>query len=228
MIEIYGIKTASRFSKKELTSLLQLVSERKREKLAGYVRWQDQQRSLLGDLLVRFLIKKQLNLINGEIMFSYTEKGKPYLNSFPEFQFSISHSGAWVVCAIDRQPLGIDVQRVGDLDLDIASRYFSAAENNDLLSCAERERRLYFFKLWGFYGCYLKAVGQGITEPLGSFNIARKDGDMFGVHKEGQWLNNFQLRLYQLSASYPLAVCATTSSFPRLIQIIDWQQCVYH
>ncbi len=227
MIEIYGMKTASRFSTKELTSLLQLVSGQKREKLAGYARWQDQQRSLLGDLLARFLIRKQLNLINNEIIFSYTEKGKPYLNSFPDFQFSISHSGDWVVCAIDRQPLGIDVQQLGVLDLDIARRYFSTAENCDLLSCAEQKRRLYFFQLWALKESYLKAVGQGITEPLRVFTIARKDDDMFGVQKRGQWLNNFRLRLYQLTASYPLAVCATSSSFPRRIQIIDWKQCVH-
>ena len=226
MIEISAIQAASSFSASELEILLRFVSPGKRERLSAYARRRDQQHSLLGDLLARFLIRKRLDLKNSDIKFSFMEKGKPYLAAFPEVQFSISHSGDWVVCATNSHPLGVDVQQLRGLNMDIAHRYFSAAENSDLLACAEHERQLYFFQLWAMKESYLKAIGLGITRSLQNFTIARRGDTVFGIKKKGQWLEGFQLKLYQLDANHPVAVCAASPSFPAEIQIIDWQECI--
>ncbi|MEI2358815.1 4'-phosphopantetheinyl transferase family protein [Mesobacillus zeae] len=65
-----------------------------------------------------------------------------------DFSYNISHSGEWVVCAVHLFPIGIDVEKVGKLHLDIAERYFTEEENRDLLDKSKDEQLSYFFDLW--------------------------------------------------------------------------------
>lgn len=38
--------------------------------------------------------------------------GKPYIKGYDAFQYSLSHSGQWVVCAVDTEPIGADIQEM--------------------------------------------------------------------------------------------------------------------
>lgn len=41
------------------------------------------------------------------------EHGKPFFPGLPERQFNLSHSGPLALCALDRRPVGVDIQTVG-------------------------------------------------------------------------------------------------------------------
>ncbi len=109
--------------------------------------------------------------------FPMRQHGKPFLsgaNSLSGLCFNLSHSANLVVYAIARERnLGIDVEHVrhdsaGD---DIALRYFSALEVNDLKTLPPGKKVEGFFNCWTRKEAYLKATGMGLRIALDSFAV---------------------------------------------------------
>ena len=86
--------------------------------------------------------------------------GKPYFPDAPQLQFSISHSGAYWLCAFSAAPVGLDVQQHRDCQKQaLARRFFSPAEQAFL----ERTSHAPFFDLWCAKESYLKFTGEGLS-----------------------------------------------------------------
>lgn len=103
--------------------------------------------------------------------------GKPRLDSPPgdRLRFNVSHSRGLMLCAvgIDR-PLGIDVEHVS-LDTeweDLATRFLASAERRAIAALSLAARRSAFFDCWTRKEAVLKATGDGLTRPLGSFAVS--------------------------------------------------------
>lgn len=196
---------------------LEFVSKEKRKRLSRFVRKDDFIRSLASDLLVRVLIVNRLNLSNKEIRFTLNDFGKPYLDG-GRIEFNVSHSGEWVVAAVSQFPVGIDVEQIQPVKLDIARRFFSEQEYSDLLAKKGEEQNHYFFDLWTLKESYVKACGQGLSIPLNSFQFSFKAGEL-------QFKNNHSskqvfFRQYQLNKLYKLAVCSPYQDFPEKVEVL--------
>ncbi|MDR1059826.1 MAG: 4'-phosphopantetheinyl transferase superfamily protein, partial [Clostridiales bacterium] len=87
--------------------------------------------------------------------------------------FNISHSGRHVVCALCDAPVGIDVEIVRPIDMNIANRFFSADERGRLFSePADGHGRLeLFYSIWTRKESFIKMTGEGLSRPLGSFSV---------------------------------------------------------
>ena len=90
------------------------------------------------------------------------ERGKPLVKGAGELFVSVSHSGAYLVCALSELPVGIDVQeeRGGNLG-KITGRYFSEEEQAYV---DERGRAGFFCSLdekGGVLQVYRKGPGRG-------------------------------------------------------------------
>lgn len=102
-----------------------LISNEKRERMKRLLNLCDINRTLIGDLLIRSLICQKYKINNEEIKFIYNEYGKPFVQNFSDFHFNISHSGEWVVCATANSNVGIDIERVSDIEaLKLANEFF--------------------------------------------------------------------------------------------------------
>jgi 4'-phosphopantetheinyl transferase len=64
---------------------------------------------LIMEIIIKTIIIKELEIENKFIFFDKNEYGKPYLRGYSKFNFNISHSGDFVVCAIDELSVGIDI-----------------------------------------------------------------------------------------------------------------------
>ena len=106
-----------------------------------------------------------------KIVFKYSEKKKPYLNS--KIQFNVSHSEDLVVYAFTLEhPIGIDIEYMdADLHLDIAKRFFSKKENQLLQSLSDELRIEYFYRIWARKEALIKATGKGFTIPISTFSV---------------------------------------------------------
>lgn len=133
LMKVFALKITNKLNDFISKSLLSIIDEDKRERLLRFVFWQDMHRSLFADLLVRKIIIDTFNLVNEEIYFSVNEYGKPYCEFLNDFHFNVAHSGEWVVCAIDKEPIGIDIEEISTIDLDISKNFFSDKEHEDLL-----------------------------------------------------------------------------------------------
>src|SRR5690554_797379 len=128
MLKVYGAKINNEVDKKLYEKALSYIPENKQKRVKRFLKYEDSLRTLIAEVLIRKIIMQELKIPNGEIFFKINNYGKPYLKDWDEFHFNISHSGKWVVCAISNKPVGIDVERIKDLNIKIADRFFSKEE----------------------------------------------------------------------------------------------------
>lgn len=155
----------------------------------------DQQRSLMGDLMVRHFYGNKLGLKPREIDFEYNQHQKPLLKSVEAEYFNISHSGNHVVVAFSDMPVGIDVELMKKDRRNIAERFFTPSEITDMNTVGSQEEQIkYFYQLWTLKESYMKAIGDGLTMSLSSFSFAKnEEGFYLSKSKYGaEWVFHSQ------------------------------------
>ncbi|MGG2065341.1 4'-phosphopantetheinyl transferase superfamily protein [Bacillus sp. S14(2024)] len=179
----------------------------------------DINRTLIGDLLIRSLICQKYKINNEEIRFIYNEYGKPFVENLSDFHFNISHSGEWVVCATANSNVGIDIEKVSEIEaLKLANEFFSEEEFYDLSNIDSDEQVNYFYDLWTLKESYIKTIGKGLYIPLNSFSIKKDSRTLISYKNISQ---NFYFRQYNIEANYKVAACATRDELPQEIIIKD-------
>lgn len=149
--------------------LLQFVSIEKKERILKFRFKKDAEHCLLADLLARFLIMRRTGLVMEKIEFCYNQYKKPYIKQ-KEPYFNTSHSGNMILGAIGSREIGIDIEEMKEIDLDIAKRFFCQEEFEYIVSAGTNKLQL-FFEIWTKKESYIKAVGKGLSLPLNSFNV---------------------------------------------------------
>ena len=171
MPDTYLLNINQNLAKNDFDRLLRYVSEDKRERILRFHRFEDAQRSLLGDILARYAICKRLGVRNAELVFGLNEYGKPLLIEPDGIFFNISHSGEWVACAVADSLVGIDVEMIKPVDYKIAEGFFSEIEYLFLMNQPEETRQKYFYILWALKESFIKAEGKGLSIPFDSFTV---------------------------------------------------------
>ncbi|NLQ67755.1 4'-phosphopantetheinyl transferase superfamily protein [Streptococcus mutans] len=180
-MKIFKIRSQKPLEDRMFFSLLELIEEEDRKQILRYQFWQDRQRSLLGHLLSRYAIIQEYALTNKEIQIRRHAYGKPYIKDYSQIHYNISHSGEWVVVAIGRSPIGIDVEnRREDWDL-IGERVFSESEKYWSQNSYKRKAIL-----WTIKEAYVKYLGIGLSKSLNSFSIDIKRKIITEVQKPFQ------------------------------------------
>lgn len=118
--------------------------------------------------LLRQALSSYSDLSPSDWQFSIDAYGKPSIDSndpkLRELSFSLSHTQGFVACAVTtKMPVGIDVERI-DQSLpaqEIADRYFSEEEVQQLRDCSNNLRVVRFVELWTLKEAFLKALGVG-------------------------------------------------------------------
>ncbi len=126
----------------------------------------------------------------------YTEKGKPYLAG-GALHFSLSHSGEYAACAIDLNPVGVDIQKIVPVSERAVSRFCTASEQRYLRGSRDFERDV--IRLWALKESWLKAAGKSAADMFAAAFILR------GNAIEGP--AGFIYRLYEDIPGYILAIC---------------------
>lgn len=173
MAHIYILKILQ-FPKDRIYEGVNLISKERKIKINRYKFVEDSYRSLIAELLVRYAIINNRNYKNNELIFCTTKFGKPYLkNQNKKFiYFNFSHSEKYVVCVIDNEECGIDIENIRNYSIDIANHAFHEYEIKKLNHYDnDKDAAKYFTFLWTMKEAYLKALGVGFSKALSSFYI---------------------------------------------------------
>lgn len=130
--------------------------------------------------ILRQLIGRYLAVAPQQAAFAYAEKGKPYLADNPDFGFNVAHShGAALLAFGRRRALGVDLELVRPLEDGerIARRFFSAWEVAQYTAVSPAKRPQAFFNCWTRKEAYIKAIGDGLSCPLDSFDVTLTPGE---------------------------------------------------
>lgn len=173
-MNVYVIHVNRNLDQHQFNRMVSLVTQERRVRLDKYIFFEDVQRSLLGDMLVRYAARKCYDIRNDELTFGVKKYGKPFLMSHPSIQYNISHAGDYVACAIASDiPVGIDVEIIKPIELDISKRFFTQDEyayiNRQPLELQTR----CFYSIWTQKESYIKMVGKGLSISLNSFSVLK-------------------------------------------------------
>jgi 4'-phosphopantetheinyl transferase len=172
----------------------------------------DRDRFIAARGILRRLLAMYTQCPPGQLEFDYGPYGKPFLRratSAPDIRFNLSHSHGLAVYAIGlSREVGIDVEFVrpdfaGD---EIAQRYFSARELQELRGLPADSKAEGFFNAWTRKESYIKARGEGLHISLQSFDVSLTPGqpEKLTSPDDSRW----DLRSFDVPADYLAAVTA--------------------
>ena len=142
-------------------------------------------------------------------IFEKNALGKPFLTTNLGIHFSLSHSGSWVICAVSRDPVGVDVEQPR-CTAEIAHRFFQPEELDGLELSPDQLNRL-----WTAKEAFVKALGGGLTIPLNSFSVFLQEQ---GAVLE-QTLSPLPYRLHEYQTEESRVCLCTTEDRPGLILV---------
>lgn len=162
-----------------------------------------------------------------DLTFTTEHNKKPRLANEDGIKFNISHSGTKVICAVSDNDIGCDVEKITDIDMEIAKRFFFAEEYKALMKCADRaERNDLFFRYWTLKESFMKATGLGFRLSLDDFCILL-DGDDISVRHTVDSRKYF-FREFFLNDGYRYAVCSADSpDIPESLMICSFKS-IFH
>ena len=191
-------------------SLLRKIPKEKQRQAGRFRYRRDSLRTVLGYNLARVMLEKYFGM--KQIHIEFNPYGRPYLSKEKAF-FSISHSGKWVVCAVDKVPVGIDIQKQSQVwDIWSVGQEALTEKEYDRMR-RSTDSRGYFFDCWCRKEAAIKCMGKGlfmmkeIETAKGSCMIENKryylkqikgfSGYSFAVCSEGD-ISNCQVEISPL------------------------------
>jgi len=146
----------------ELDSALRAIPSWRRDRTLSFRFDRDRYTCAKAYLLLRRLLSTHFG-ITGDLEFGYGPYGKPFLKSYPDIHFNISHCPKAVFCAVSDSPIGVDVEEI-QYDENVAREVFSESELESIRSAESPEIR--FTELWTMKEAYLKLQGTGLSDDL--------------------------------------------------------------
>jgi len=138
----------------------------------------DKRRFIVARAAMRQILGEYLRIAPQDIVFSYGANGKPELLAAlnePRVSFNLSHSGELGLVAVGHSVrLGIDIEMVNPTfaTAEVAGRFFSTTEVNTLRTISTKNQVEAFFRCWTRKEAYTKALGDGLSVPMHSFEVA--------------------------------------------------------
>ncbi|MGF9964764.1 4'-phosphopantetheinyl transferase family protein [Bacillus rhizoplanae] len=212
MLEIYAVHMEKEtFINWE--RLLPYISEERRARISLRKTYEDIMREIVCDVLVQHIVYKKYGIEN-MIEWDRTSYGKPYIQKLPSFQFSLSHAGEWVVCAVDTEPIGIDIECVQAVDFQATKHLFSSQEQKWWQQITEDKQLETFYRIWTAKESYIKAIGTGVSKNLSSFTVSLSEGRVYDEQLKGIWL----IKHIPFRREYILSVCTRGKDCSKDVQ----------
>jgi 4'-phosphopantetheinyl transferase len=223
-MQIAAVSITRPVPRHELAGWLVLTGRDKSRRLERFHRDEDLLRGLLGDLLARHMIGRRTGLTAESLIFGTAEFGKPFLVGPPGLEVNVSHSGAWVACAVDGAAVGVDVEQIRPIEPDLSRRFFSAEEDRQLRDIDPADRLERFFTLWTLKESYIKMTGQGLTRSMPDFSVVASTSGGFAVHAAGGPIDGVYLATSDRLTGHRMAVCGRTAPPVDTLEIMPMEQ----
>jgi 4'-phosphopantetheinyl transferase len=224
-MEIYAVKILD-MDGEQLDNLSLSIDSKKRYKMGKLIRKEDKIKTLVGEIIIRSIIINKFNVNNKNITFHENIYGKPYLSKFPNVFFNLSHSEDFVVCAFDNYPVGIDIERVKDIEyMDIAENFFTKKEYEYIMK-SDFDKQLHkFYDIWTLKESYMKCCGKGLSLPLKSFSVEINITEGIRVLTDSGYVQH-ALRIVEIEPGYKMAVCTLNEEICPNITMINQKDLI--
>ncbi len=161
----------------DINEFYNLLSDDERDR-ADKLKVEDKRRQYI---ITRGTLRRRLALLTNidpeDFVFEYLKQGKPVLTNDPrcvDITLNVSHSNEFALIAISRKHhIGVDIEKINhDSDPNqLVTRFFSKAEQSEFRALPEAIRAKAFCACWTRKEAFIKAIGDGITYGLDTFDV---------------------------------------------------------
>lgn len=218
--KIYILNTSSLNDDSVFDNLYHTVSPNRQKKIMNYYFRKDRNLSLGAGLLLKKGLS-EYGLEESAMTYIMGHNQKPQLAEYPDIHFNLSHSEEMVICTFSPTETGCDIEKITDIDLNIAKKFFFNSEYQYINSqLSSNERCNAFFRLWTLKESFMKITGLGMSLPLDSFCIYFDD-DRINIHQSVDSQSYF-FHEYDCISGYKIACCSHNNTFaPTPIICLD-------
>ncbi len=215
-LHLFALNIGPQLLKWEWDAFLLNLPNDDRIRILKYKHWKDQQRALLGNVLVRWMIRRFTSVRHVQI--ARSENGRPYLagNNSWNGDFNISHSGEWIVVALTNQGhVGVDVERIDHLNEDIMAYAMSEAEIKVINHKTKMDRVTLFYELWTMKEAIYKTglFPNATPKSLDTVELKGKRKDIY-------------TKLYYVDRKHPVSICWNREQPPAKLTALDRNQLI--
>lgn len=126
----------------------------------------DRLRFCYGRIMLKVLVAKYANQNPADIQLIAGMNNKPELKGISDLHVNIAHAGEWVLLAIGKKSVGVDVEKINPAFPfeEILSQSFSETEQQNIRVNTHPERR--FYQLWTRKESLVKATAKGMDDDF--------------------------------------------------------------
>ncbi|MCQ1531145.1 4'-phosphopantetheinyl transferase family protein [Lutispora saccharofermentans] len=187
--------------------LTKYISNESRNRILSYMIPQKSYQTLITEILIRYIIMKKNIQQNNEIRICRNEYGKPYLETEKNFHFNCSHSENWIVCAVSTGAVGIDIEAIKYIDLNVGKRFFSESEYAYINNAPPNLKLNYFYDLWTLKEAYIKKIGKGLNMRLKDFSICFDKNKIYV--ESAKYPENCYFYKYDIIKNFKMSLCTS-------------------
>ena len=166
-----------------LVSFYQILSVEERSKAERMRIEAPRKHYVAARAIMRQIIAAYMKEKPERLEFQYGPNEKPALaRAFSRtgitFNMSHSHGLALYGVTLERE-IGVDIEKIRqDMSItDLAKRFFSNREYEELINLPAEQKEQGFFNCWTRKEAYLKSTGQGLKFPLSHFDVSLAPGE---------------------------------------------------
>ncbi len=155
-----------------------LLDPDERERARRFAFADDRRRYQMAHAALRLVLGHCLDEDPHALRFERGRHGKPRLaRHLSDLEFNLSHSGERGLIAVARRDVGIDIEvHRPDVEIEkLAALVLSTAEQCAFNGLPGGSRRAAFYRAWARKESFVKAIGEGLTCPLDSFDVSLED-----------------------------------------------------
>jgi 4'-phosphopantetheinyl transferase len=206
----------------ERARLAALLNPDEQARAARFYFDRDRQHYQVARGVLRTMLGRYLGIPPTAVTFTYGAHGKPELGGAQAgaIEFNISHAQGVALFGFARERvLGVDVERIRPLEdtVDIVDRFFSPNEVAVFHQVPPAQQPEAFFNCWTRKEAFIKAIGEGLSCPLHSFDVTLQPGEpaeLLAVRGSGFSADHWELRDLRPAAGFAGAVIAAGKGWP--------------
>jgi 4'-phosphopantetheinyl transferase len=188
-VDVWQIHLAVR--EEEIHCCRSLLSEIEIERANCFRFPRDSSHFIVARSAMRKILSRYVKARPQDVVFSHNARGKPEFGSTfagSEIKFNLSHSRDFAVLAVTQSlRVGVDIEFINHAIAtdEVAALFFSQREMNTFLALSPGEKAEAFFACWTRKEAYAKALGEGMSLPLESFDLGFEPGAPAALSRSG-------------------------------------------
>ncbi len=157
----YKYLNISDIKKRTIKEFYNYLTEEDKKTYDNYVNIKRKKQFICGRILLDKLLKDKYNLKYDKVIIKKNKYGKPYISNYPIY-FNISHSHNMVICVISENEIGIDLEKIRNINIKTIDQYAIDIEKEYILS-NKRYINKKALKIYTLKEAYFKMKGTNLN-----------------------------------------------------------------